>query len=195
MNIKNPKVDFFLSKSKKWQEELELLRMIILDCGLIEEMKWGKPCYILENSNIVIIQPFKEYFALGFFKGSLLNDNKKILTAPGMNSQAMRQIRFTNLEEALKMKTVLKAYIYKAIKIEKAGLRVNYKETSTFKIPAEFQKQLDDIPALKTAFDSLTPGRRRAYIIYLSQPKQAKTRESRIEKHKQKILIGKGLND
>lgn len=195
MNRMNPKVDKYLSKAKKWQEEFEKLRMIILDCQLTEELKWGKPCYTLQSSNIVIIQGFKEYCALMFFKGVLLKDANGILIKIGENTQAARQIRFTNVREIVRMAPILKAYIHEAIEVEKAGLKVNYKRTSEFIIPEEFQNKLDEIPALKTAFDALTPGRQRAYIFYFSQPKQYKTRESRVEKCMQQILNGKGLND
>ena len=191
----NPKVDGYLRKAKKWQEELKKLRMIILDCQLTEELKWGKPCYTFQKSNIVIIQGFKEYCALLFFKGALLNDANGILIKPGKNTQAGRQIRFTNVREIVEMETILKAYIYEAIEVEKAGLKVNFKKTTEFIIPEEFQNKLDEIPALKTAFDALTPGRQRAYILYFSAPKQSKTRESRVEKSMQQILNGKGLND
>jgi uncharacterized protein YdeI (YjbR/CyaY-like superfamily) len=195
MNRMNPKVDGYLRKSKKWQEELEKLRMIILDCQLTEELKWGKPCYTFQKSNIVVIIPLKEYCALMFCKGALLNDANGILIKPGENTQAGRWIKFTNVREIVEMETILKAYIYEAIEVEKAGLKVNYKKTSEFIIPEEFQNKLDEIPALKTAFDALTPGRQRAYILYFSAPKQSKTRESRVEKCMQQILNGKGLND
>ena len=195
MNRMNPKVDAYLRKAKKWQEEMEKLRKIILDCGLTEELKWGKPCYTFEKSNIVIIQGFKEYLALMFFKGALLKDANGILIKPGENTQAGRQIRFTNSQEIVEMEPILKAYIHEAIEVEKAGLKVNFKPTTEFKIPEEFQDKLDEMPALKTAFDALTPGRQRAYILYFSQPKQSKTRKSRVEKYMQQILNGKGLND
>jgi uncharacterized protein YdeI (YjbR/CyaY-like superfamily) len=191
----NPKVDGYLRKAKKWQEELEKLRMIILDCQLTEELKWGKPCYTFQKSNIVLIQVFKEYCALLFFKGALLNDANGILVKPGENTQAGRQIRFTNVREIVEMETILTAYIHEAIEVEKAGLKVDFKKTTEFIIPVEFQSRLDEIPALKTAFDALTPGRQRAYILYFSAPKQSKTRESRVEKCMQQILDGKGLND
>jgi uncharacterized protein YdeI (YjbR/CyaY-like superfamily) len=191
----NPKVDVYLSKAKKWQEELEKLRMIILDCALTEELKWGLPCYTFQKSNIVLIQVFKEYCALLFFKGALLNDAKSIMFKIGKNTQAGRQIRFTNCREIAEMETILKAYIYEAIEVEKAGLKVNFKKTTEFIIPEEFQNKLDEIPAINTAFDALTPGRQRAYILYFSEPKQSKTRESRVEKSMQQILNGKGLND
>ncbi|MFW9971097.1 MAG: YdeI family protein [Candidatus Odinarchaeota archaeon] len=191
----NPKVDEYLSKTGKWQEEMEKLRMIILDCGVTEELKWGKPCYTFQKSNIVIIQGFKEYCALMFFKGVLLKDANGILIRPGKSSRAARQIRFNNVREIVEMETILKAYIYEAIEVEKAGLKVNFKETTELLIPEEFQNKLDEIPALKTAFDALTPGRKRAYILYFSAPKQSKTRESRVEKYMQQILNGKGLRE
>jgi uncharacterized protein YdeI (YjbR/CyaY-like superfamily) len=195
MNTMNPKVDAFLSNAKKWQEELVKLRTITLDCQLIEELKWGKPCYTFQKSNIVILQEFKEYCALMFFKGALLSDPDGILIKPGENTQAGRQIRFTNVREIVEMEPILKAYIYEAIEVEKAGMEVNFKKTADFIIPEEFQIKLDEVPALKTAFYGLTPGRQRAYIFYFSAPKQSKTRESRVEKWIQHILNGKGLND
>jgi uncharacterized protein YdeI (YjbR/CyaY-like superfamily) len=191
----NPKVDQYLRKAKKWQEEFEKMRMIVLDCGLTEELKWGHPCYTFEKRNIVLIHGFKEYCAFLFFKGALLKDANGILIQQTENVQAARQIRFTNVREIVKMKTILKAYIHEAVEVEKAGLKVNLKKTSEFNIPEEFQNKLDKIPALKTAFDALTPGRQRGYIFYFSQPKQSKTRESRVEKCVQQILNGKGLND
>ena len=191
----NPKVDFYFNKAKKWQEELERLRTIVLDCGLTEELKWGVPCYTFQKSNIVLIHVFKEYCALLFFKGALLNDANGMLIQQTKNVQAARQIRFTSVREIVKMKPILKAYVYEAIEVEKAGLKVNFKKTTEFKSPEEFQNKLDEIPALKTAFDALTPGRQRAYILYFSAAKQAKTRESRVEKCMQQILNGKGLND
>ncbi len=191
----NPKVDFYFSKAKKWQKEFEKLRMIILDCQLTEELKWGCPCYMFQKSNIVLIHGFKEYCALLFFKGALLNDANGILIQQTENVQAARQIRFTNVREIVEMETILKAYIYEAIEVEKAGLKVNFKKTTEFIIPEEFQKKLDKDPALKTAFDALTPGRQRGYIFYFSQPKQSKTRESRVNKHMKRILEGKGLSD
>jgi uncharacterized protein YdeI (YjbR/CyaY-like superfamily) len=191
----DPKVDLFLSKAKKWQKEFKKLRVIILDCQLIEELKWGCPCYTFQKSNLVLIHGFKEYCALLFFKGALLNDAKGILIQQTENVQAARQIRFTNVREIVEMETILKAYIYEAIEVEKAGLKVKFKKTAEFIIPEEFQKKLDENPILKTAFDALTPGRQRAYIFYFSAPKQSKTRESRVEKCMQQILNGKGLND
>jgi uncharacterized protein YdeI (YjbR/CyaY-like superfamily) len=195
MNSMNPKVDEYLRKAKKRQEEMAKLRTIVLDCGLTEELKWGCPCYTFQKSNIVLIHGFKEYCALLFFKGALLKDAHGVLIQQTENVQAGRQIRFTNVREIVKMKTVLKAYIHEAIEVEKAGLEVKYKETSEFKIPEEFQNKLNETPTLKKAFDALTPGRQRGYIFYFSQPKQSKTRSSRVEKCMQQILKGKGLND
>ncbi|KQL45067.1 hypothetical protein AN963_27545 [Brevibacillus choshinensis] len=191
----NPKVDEFLSKSKKWKVEYEKLRNIVLDCELTEEFKWMHPCYTFEKKNIVLIHGFKEYCALLFHKGALLQDAHGILIQQTENVQAARQIRFTNVQEIVEMETILKAYIYEAIEVEKAGLEVNFKKTTEFIIPEEFQNKFDEIPALKTAFEALTPGRQRAYIHYFSEPKQSKTRESRVEKCMQQILNGKGLND
>ncbi len=191
----NPKVDAFLSRATKWRKEFEKLRRIILDCQLTEELKWGVPCYTLQERNIVLMHGFKEYCALLFFKGALLKDPNDILIQQTENVQAARQIRFTHVREIVKMKSILKAYIHNATEVEKAGLKVNYKTTSEFKIPEEFQNKLDAIPTLKTAFDALTPGRQRAYIFYFSAPKQSKTRASRIEKCMKQILDGKGLND
>jgi uncharacterized protein YdeI (YjbR/CyaY-like superfamily) len=191
MNNMNPKVDEYLRKAKKWKEEFEKLRRISLDCGLTEELKWGKPCYTFQESNIVIIQGFKEFCALLFCKGALLNDPNGILKKFGW--QAARRIPFTNVREIVKMKTVLKAYIHEAK--EKAGLKVKYKKTSEFKIPEEFQNKLGETPVLKKAFDALTPGRQRGYLLYFSQPKQSKTRVARVEKCMQQVLKGRGLND
>ncbi|TPG70532.1 hypothetical protein EEL32_14385 [Brevibacillus laterosporus] len=191
----NPKVDEFLSKAKKWKEEYEKLRNIVLDCELTEEFKWMHPCYTFEKKNIVLIHGFKEYCALLFHKGALLKDAHGILIQQTENVQAARQIRFTNVQEIVEMEPILKAYIYEAIEVEKAGLEVNFKKNTEFIIPEELQNKFDEIPALKTAFDALTPGRQRAYILYFSQPKQSKTRESRVEKCMQQILNGKGLND
>ena len=194
MNQPNPKVDAILRKATKWQKEFEALRAIILDHGLTEELKWYQPCYQLEGKNVVLIHGFKEYCALLFFKGALLKDPKRILVTPGQH-QAARQIRFTNVQEIVKMKAVLKAYIREAIEIEKSGLKVKLKKTSEFTIPAEFQRKLNELPALKTAFHALTPGRQRGYIFHFSQPKQSKTREARVEKCMKLILSGKGLTD
>ncbi|MDB5032956.1 MAG: hypothetical protein JWQ98_197 [Chlorobi bacterium] len=191
----NPKVDRYLSKAKKWQKELEKLRMTILDCHLTEELKWGVPCYTFQESNVVLIHAFKEYCAILFVKGALLNDANGILIQQTKNTQAARQIRFTDVREIVEMEDVLKACIYEAIEVEKAGLKVEFKKDTEFIIPEEFQNTLDEIPALKTAFDALTPGRQRGYILYFSAPKQSRTRESRVEKCMQQILNGKGLND
>ncbi|MHB1684378.1 MAG: YdeI/OmpD-associated family protein [Bacilli bacterium] len=191
----NPKVDEFLVKDKKWKEEYEKLRNIVLDCELTEEFKWMHPCYTFEKKNIVLIHGFKEYCALLFHKGALLHDAHGILIHQTENVQAARQIRFTNVQEIVEMETILKAYIYEAIEVEKAGLEVNFKKNSEFIIPEELLNKFDEIPALKTAFDALTPGRQRAYILYFSEPKQSKTRESRVEKCMQQILNGKGLNE
>ncbi|PZX05599.1 uncharacterized protein YdeI (YjbR/CyaY-like superfamily) [Psychrobacillus insolitus] len=194
-NKMNPKVDEYLSKAKKWKEESEKLRNIVLECELTEEFKWMHPCYAFENKNIVLIHGFKEYCALLFHKGALLKDPQGILIQQTENVQAARQIRFTNVQEIVEMETILKAYIYEAIEVEKAGLEVKIKRSTEFIIPEEFQKKLDETPSLKTAFDALTPGRKRAYILYFSAPKQSKTKESRVEKCMQQILNGKGLND
>ena len=191
----NPRVDWFFSKDTKWQKEYGKLRTIALDCGLIEELKWGCPCYVYEKSNIVLIHGFKEYCALLFFKGALLNDPSGILIQQTKNVQSARQIRFTNVREIAKLEKILKAYIYEAIEVERAGLKVKLKKTSEYKIPEEFQKRLNKSSALKTAFDALTPGRQRAYIFHFSQPKLSKTREARVEKYMKQILNGKGLND
>ena len=195
MNEMNPNVDFYFSKAKKWQEEIKKLRMTILDCGLTEELKWGVPCYTFQKSNIVLLHVFKQYCAVLFFKGALLNDALSILIQQTKNVQAARQIRFTNVREIVEMEAILKTYIYEAIEVEKSGLKVNLKKNTELTIPEEFQNKLDEIPALKTAFDALTPGRQRAYILYFSAPKQSKTRESRVEKCMQQILNGKGLNE
>ena len=195
MNNMNPKADWFFEKDTKWQKEYERLRTIILDCGLIEELKWGCPCYAHENTNIALIHGFKEYCAMLFFKGALLNDPNGILIQQTENVQSARQIRFTNLKEIVKMERILKAYIYEAIEVERAGLKVKLKKTSDFKIPEEFEKKLKKNSALKKAFDELTPGRQRAYIFHFSQPKLSKTREERVEKYMKQILNGKGLDD
>ena len=191
----NPTVDWFFAKDTKWQKEYEKLRTIILDCGLMEELKWGCPCYTFQNSNIVLIHGFKEYCALLFFKGALLNDPNGILIQQTKNVQSARQIRFTNIREIVKIEKILKAYVYEAIEVERAGLKVKLKKTSEFKVPEEFQKRLDKTATLKKAFDALTPGRQRAYIFYFSQAKQSKTREARVEKYIKQILSGKGLDD
>jgi len=191
----HPKVDLYISKSKNWPEVVETLRKLILECQLTEELKWGKPCYSFQATNVLIIQEFKEYCALGFFKGALLQDPNGILKKPGENSQAMRQIRFTNVQDIVKMKAVLKAYIYEAIGVEKVGLKVTFKNHSELQFPEELQNKLDNDAAFKNAFESLTPGRQRAYHLFFSAPKQSATRVSRIEKYVPQILNGKGIND
>ena len=194
-SVTNPKVDWFFDKATQWQKEYEKLRMIILECGLTEELKWGCPCYQFENKNIVLIHGFKEYCALLFFKGALLADPDGILIQQTENVQSARQIRFTSAKQIVKMERILKAYVYEAIEVERAGLQVKLKKTKDFKIPEEFQSKLNKMPALQTAFDKLTPGRQRAYIFYFSQAKQSKTRATRVEKYLKQILSGKGLDD
>jgi len=195
MKKMNPKVDFYFSEEKKWPEEISKLRSIVLDCGLTEELKWGCPCYMLGKSNIVLIHVFKEYCALLFFKGSLLNDPNGILIQQTKNVQAARQVRFTDVKEIVKLKNILKAYVYEAIEVEKAGLKVVLKKATEFAMADEFKKKLNKNAALKTAFYALTPGRQRAYLLHFSAPKQSKTREARVEKSIPQILKGKGLND
>lgn len=195
MGEMNAKVDFYFNKPGQWQEEIAQLRAIVLDCGLNEELKWGCPCYTYNKSNIVLIHVFKEYCAFLFFKGALLNNDHGMLIQQTKNVQAARQVRFTNLAEIKKTKSAVKACIYEAIEVEKAGLKVVLKKTEEYIIPEEFRKKLNLTPALKTAFEALTPGRQRAYLFHFSQPKQSKTRESRIEKCIPAILHGKGLND
>ncbi|WP_423803809.1 YdeI/OmpD-associated family protein [Paremcibacter congregatus] len=191
----NPKVDFYFSKTEKWSAELKKLRQIILDCGLAEELKWGVPCYTFQKSNIVLLHVFKKYCAVLFTKGALLKDAHNILIQQTENTQSARQIRFTYVGEISEMEPILKAYICEAIDAEKAGLKVTFKETAEFTIPPELQGKLDEMPALKTAFDALTPGRQRGYILHFSSAKQSKTRTSRVEKYVQHILDGKGLTD
>jgi len=191
----NPKVDQFLNRITQWQDEISQLRRVMLNCQLTEELKWGQPCYTFEKSNIVILQNFKNYCAILFVKGVLLKDEKNVLVALTENTQSSRQIRFTNLQEILNLEPVIKAYVNQAIEIEKAGLKVEYKKTSAFNVPDELQAIFDEIPELKTAFEALTPGRQRAYLLYFDAPKQSKTRTARVEKYMQHILSGKGLND
>lgn len=191
----NPKVDWYFVKNKKWLEEIGTLRTFVLDCGLAEELKWGCPCYTFRKGNIVLIHVFKEYCALLFFKGALLKDTKSILIQQTKNVQAARQIRFTHVGEIVKMKKILKAYIYEAIEVEKAGLKVPMKNTREFTIVEEFKKRLDEFPDLKKAFYALSPGRQRGYLLYFSSAKQSKTREARVQKSMKQILGGKGLDD
>lgn len=191
----NPQVSFFFDKAKKWRNEFEKLRTIILDCQLTEELKWGKPCYTFQKSNIVLIHGFKDYCALLFFKGALLKDSNHLLIQQTENVQAARQIRFTNVLEIVESESILKSYILEAIDVEKAGLEVTYKKTSEFKMPEEFQNKLNKSPALKKAFMALTPGRQRGYLLYFSAAKQSKTRESRVDKCIPQIIDGKGLNE
>ncbi len=191
----NPKVDEFLIKAEKWKEEFEKLRNIALSCELTEEFKWMHPCYTVGGKNVVLIHGFKEYCALLFHKGALLKDPHGILIQQTENVQAARQIRFTNIQEIIEKENILKEYINQAIEIEKAGLEVELKKKEDYQIPEELQQKFDEVPALKTAFEALTPGRQKAYIYYFSQAKQSKTRTSRIEKNMERILAGKGLND
>jgi uncharacterized protein YdeI (YjbR/CyaY-like superfamily) len=191
----NPKVDFYFNKNEKWQEEIKKLRTIALDCMLTEELKWGCPCYTLGDSNIVLIHVFKEYCAFLFFKGVLLKDTEGLLIQQTENVQAARQIRFTNIKDIVEKENTLKAYIYEAIEVEKAGLKVDMKKTAEFKVAEEFKTKLDESPKLRAAFEGLTPGRQKAYLLYFAAAKQAKTREARIEKYIPEILNGKGLDD
>lgn len=191
----NPRVDWFFNKATPWKEEYALLRTIALDCGLTEELKWGCPCYTQAGSNVVLIHGFKDYCAYLFHKGALLKDPKRILIQQTENVQSARQIRFTHVDQITDMEPVLKSYIREAIKLEKAGVKVPLKKTSEFKMPEEFKNLLNEKPALKKAFNALTPGRQRGYLLHFSSAKQSKTRESRIEKCIPKILKGKGLDD
>jgi len=191
----NPKADFFFNKAEKWQKELERLRTIPLDCGLEEEVKWGCPCYTYHGANIVLIHAFKDYCAYLFFKGALLKDTHCILIQQTENVQSPRQVRFAGEGEIIDLESTLKAYIFEAIEVEKAGLKVELKKTKEFPVADEFQSKLDAIPALKTAFEALTPGRQRGYLLHFAQPKQSKTREARVEKYIPQILAGKGLDD
>jgi uncharacterized protein YdeI (YjbR/CyaY-like superfamily) len=191
----NPKVDFFFDKAGQWQKEFEKLRTIILDTGLEEDLKWGCPCYTYQSRNIVLIHGFKEYCALLFFKGSLLSDTQNILIQQTENVQAARQIRFTDLKEITDLEKVIRTYVYEAVEIEKSGIKVPMKKTREFEMPEEFQSKLDKSPELKEAFEALTPGRQRAYLLHFSSAKQSATREARIEKYIPHILTGKGIND
>jgi uncharacterized protein YdeI (YjbR/CyaY-like superfamily) len=192
---RNPKIDPYFNKLKKWKEESELLRDIVLDCGMTEDFKWMHPCYTFENKNIVLIHGFKDYCALLFHKGALLKDPHGILIQQTENVQAARQIRFTNVQDIDEMQLILKSYIDEAIEVEKAGLQVNYKKNTEYIIPEELENKFVEIPDLKTAFEALTPGRQRAYILHFSSPKQSKTRESRVEKYIAHILNEKGIDD
>lgn len=194
-SLPNPKVDFYFVKEKKWPDEMAKLRDIVLDCGLTEELKWGQPCYTWEGKNVVLIHGFKEYCALLFMKGALMRDEHGILIQQTENVQSGRQIRFTNVKEITGTKSVLKAYIKEAIEVEKKGLKVRQKTTEEYKVPEELQNALEDSPRLKKAFEALTPGRQRGYILFFSQPKQPKTRIARIEKYTPHILAGKGYQD
>ena len=191
----NPKVDFYFYKAKKWQKELEKLRIIILDCQLTEELKWGVPCYMFQKSNIILIHTFKEYCAILFFKGALLNNTLGILIQQTENTQSTRQIRFTKTTEIIEQESIIKAYIFEAVEVEKAGLKVDLKKDTELQFTDELKNKFAKNAQLKTAFNALTPGRQRGYNLYFSAPKQSKTRESRIEKYTQQILNGKGLND
>ena len=195
MNTKNHKVDAFLSREKKWPEEFEKLREILLDCDMVEELKWGVPCYTYEKKNIVLMHGFKDYCAILFPKGALLKDPDHILIIQTENVQAARQVRFTNVQQIELLEPILKAYIQEAIEVEKAGLKVEFKKTEAFNMPEELLEYLDEMPDFKSAFEALTPGRQRAYLLYFSAPKQSKTRVARIEKSIQPIFNGKGLND
>lgn len=195
MKSPNPKVDWFFNKATPWQKEYKKLRAIVLSCGLVEELKWGCPCYTHEGSNIVLIHGFKTYCALLFHKGALLKDTKKLLIQQTENVQSARQIRFTHIDEITDNEKVLRAYIKEAIKVEAAGTKVEFKKVSEFKMPTEFKRVLDTTPSLKKAFESLTPGRQRGYLLHFSSAKQAKTREARIEKYVPYIMKGKGLDD
>ena len=191
----NPRVDFFFEKADKWQAEFAKLRAIILACGLTEELKWGVPCYTSQGGNIVLIHGFKEYCAILFVKGALLQDAEGILVQQTENVQSARQIRFTGVQQIVALEAVLKAYIQEAVAAEKAGLKVNFKKAAEYAMPEEFITRLEQVPGLQDAFDALTPGRQRAYLLYFSAAKQSKTRVSRIEKYTQKILDGKGMDD
>lgn len=195
MSAMNPKVDFFFDKADQWQAEFEKLRTIILDCDLTEELKWGCPCYTFEESNVVLIHGFKEYCALLFMKGALMQDPNGILVQQTENVQSARQIRFTALQEIVELEAVLKAYVADAVRVEKAGLKVEFKQPEDFPFPEELIDKLEEVPGLQDAFESLTPGRRRGYLLYFSKAKRSKTRQARIERYVPHILDGKGIND
>lgn len=191
----NPKVNFFFDNATQWKEEFEKLRAIALSTELVEDLKWGCPCYTYEGKNIFLIHGFKEYCAILFFKGALMKDPDHILIRQSENVQAARQIRFTELQQIVDLEKNLQAYMFEAVEIEESGAKVEMKKTKEFEMPEEFQHQLDNDSILKEAFESLTPGRQRAYLLHFSSAKQPKTREARIEKCIPQILIGKGLND
>jgi uncharacterized protein YdeI (YjbR/CyaY-like superfamily) len=191
----NPKVDWYFSKNEKWEKEINKLRTIILSCGLTEELKWGCPCYTHEGNNIVLIHVFKEYCAILFFKGALLSDANGILVQQTKNVQSARQLRFTDSKQIAKLEKIIKAYVYEAIEVEKAGLKVELKKVAEYTMPEEFQKKLAKSKTLKAAFEKLTPGRQRGYLLHFASAKQSKTREARIEKYIPKILEGKGMDD
>lgn len=191
----NPKADFFFNKATQWQKEFKELRAIALETELVEDLKWGCPCYTYEEKNIFLIHGFKEYCALLFFKGALMKDPENILIQQTENVQAARQIRFTNLQQIIDLKEIIKSYLFEAIEVEESGAKIKMKKTKEFEMPEEFQQKLDENPELKEAFEALTPGRQRAYLLYFSSAKQSKTRAARIEKYIPEILNGKGLND
>jgi len=191
----NTKVDAYLSELPKWKQELEQLRGIVLDCGLVEELKWGTPCYTFKKSNIILLGAFKDFCLISFLKGALLNNSEGVLTKMGKNTQAARVVKFTSAKEIKKLQAILKTYIFEAVEIEKAGLKIEPKKHSEYNVPEELQNQFKQKPDLKKAFDALTPGRQRGYLLYFSDSKQTKTRETRIEKYTERIIKGKGLND
>ncbi|SDM39913.1 DUF1801 domain-containing protein [Kriegella aquimaris] len=195
MNETNPKVDEYFKAASKWREELQQLRTILIDCNLTEELKWRTPCYTFKQHNIALLGSFKAYFSLSFFKGVLLKDVHGLLVAPGENSQSVRMLKFTDVQEIVTAEPLIKAYIYEAIEIERAGLKVNLKQSTNLVFPEEFQQKLDESPTLKSAFEALTPGRQRAYNLFFSAPKQSKTRVARVEKYRKRILDGIGIND
>jgi uncharacterized protein YdeI (YjbR/CyaY-like superfamily) len=195
MTTPNPKVEFYFRKDNQWQAELAILRRIVLECGLTEELKWGVPCYTFQKKNIVLLHVFKEYCALLFVKGALLHDENGILVQQTKNTQSARQIRFTQVQDIVEMAPLIITYLYEAIEVEKAGLKVDFIKPEELQLPEEFQNRIAEAPALKTAFEALTPGRQKAYLMYFSEPKQSKTREARVEKYRQHILNGKGLHD
>lgn len=195
MNETNPKVDAYLRRNERWQAEMIALRDLLLDCPLVEDLKWGVPCYTLDSKNVVLIHAFKDYCALHFHKGALMKDPDGVLIQQTENVQSARQIRFTGLDEIRRMENLIKSYVHEAIEVEKAGLKVAHKTVAEFAVPEELRAAFEKEPALKSAFEALTPGRQRAYLLHFSSAKQAVTRENRIEKCRSKIMEGKGLND